>query len=388
MVKGSLSENAAGGIEPPPGNNGGSTYTVGAKLSQSGGKGDIRKIYGGLAYTVRGKLSGADSGPSPLDDGEFFQHEAQTSPLAAEAGGILLDYLRCRLPDTPATWAFLREYLGALTERERGWRGWYDRSWAVLEGGIVAACSDSTRAAIEGVLVDLPGRACGSLGECLPLFLLLCTERGKITRADFAIDDRSGLLSRDRILAAEAAAGVVTRWRKAISEVHSLESGRSVGWTFYFGDRAGDSMIRIYDKASEQGVAGPWVRCELETKSKLADAICRAYFDRGGAAIIGQINRRLRFAFPAAADSNRWRWPALPWWAEFLESVQPGPSLLPGKKPELTIEGMRSYLVRQVAPTLATVLQHDDCYDLVIQLEAEGRKRQNSRHLAALEAAK
>lgn len=338
--------------------------------------------YGGSTYTVGGLLPKSDG------DHEIARHEGQASPLASQAGGILLDYCRCRFPDTPAIRRELRQFLGAMTERDHGWRGWYDRSWAVLEGGIVAACSDPTRAAIEGLLVDLPGRACACLGEDLPAFLLWCTEKGRMTRADFAIDDRAGLLTRERILDAEASGGLVTRWRNPMSDINQRERGEVVSWTLYLGDREGDCIIRFYDKAAQQGVEGPWVRCELETKGRLADAVCREYFAVGGEAIIGQINRRLRFAVPTAEDSNRRRWLPAAWWVAFLGSVQPGRSLLAGEKPKTTVESMRHYVEVQAAPGLAAVLEHDGDWLWLKDLIEQGRGRWQPKHLAALEAAK
>lgn len=361
----SLSERVLGEKEPPPSNYGGSAYTVGGLLSKEG------------------ELS--------------FDEEGQSSSLAAAPGSMLLDWLRCTLPDKPDTWVFLREYLGAMTEREGGWR-WYDRSWAALESGFVAACSDPVKAAKQGVHVALPGRACALFGDDLELFWLQCTERGKIGRADFAADDRSGLLTRDRILAAFASGGVVSTWRDSPSETHKLSHDSSAGWTFYFGSRNGDAMIRIYDKAAEQGVSGPWVRLELEAHHGVADELCRRWFDesrplaeQGSTVVIEEINRRLRFAMPVMSDSNRWRWPASPWWAEFLGSLKRGAPLLVGVKPELTVQRIERYLFNQVAPSLATVLQYhqrDSSFDLVLELEKSGRERQNSRQLAALEAAK
>jgi hypothetical protein len=335
--------------------------------------------YGGSTYTVTGKL--------PEDD-EITRHEGQASPLASQAGGILLDYCRCRLSDTPAIRRELRQWVGAMTERKQGWRGWYDRSWTVLEGGIVAACSDPKRAAIEGLLVDLPGRACACLGEDLPGFLLWCTERGRMTRADFAIDDRAGLLTRDRILEAEAGGGMVTRWRNPMTDINQRELGKVVSWTLYLGDRAGECIIRFYDKAAQQGVEGPWVRCELETKGGLADALCREYFDQGGGAIIGQINRRLRFVVPIPGDSNNRRWPAVAWWVAFLGTVQPGRSLLAGEKPKTTVESMRHYVEVQAGPGLAAVLEHDGDWLWLKDLVDKGRDRWQPKHIAAIEAAK
>jgi len=158
-------------------------------------------------------------------------------------------------------------------------------------------------------------------------------------------------------------------------------------------------MLRIYDKAAEQArkarsyrerdakmlAFGQWVRVELECKGAFADALARAYFAEGSAAVIGQIARRVRFAMPASDDSNRARWITAPWWAELLGSVKPGPSLLAGEKPTATIENMKAWIELQAGPTLATCLEADGG-DLawLAEMAARSHARMKSKHLAAL----
>ena len=36
------------------------------------------------------------------------------------------------------------------------------------------------------------------------------------------------------------------------------------------------AMVRIYDRAKEQGVEGHWIRCELQTRDERADALASA----------------------------------------------------------------------------------------------------------------
>ena len=315
-------------------------------------------------------------------------HESQTSTLAAQRGGLLCDYCRLRFPDERGTMAALREWLGPMVNRGRGWRGWYSDSVKVLDGGLVCWHRDRERAQVEGILVDLPGKAVASLGDKLVPFMKWALQNGaRATRVDYAIDDHDGLLTHDRLLDTEARGGMVSRWH-GLTLIERRELGEVKSWTIYIGSRKSDCLVRIYDKRAEQHVEGPpWVRLELETKGKLADPLLRAYFSEGSQAIVGQINRRLRFVDHSETDTNVRRAPACDWWVKLLGSVRPGMSLLTGEKPVCTIVSMGVWLERQCAPTLATLLEADGG-DLarIIGVAERGRSRLQPKHHAALAA--
>ena len=321
-----------------------------------------------------------------------LDHEGQSSALTARSGSVLVDYLRFRLEDSPEVWRGLSDWLGEMTTRAHGWRAWYDKSAHVLDGGIIASCSDPERAEVEGVLVDLPGKACACLGDKLVGFMRWCLAHGKATRVDYAIDDHRDRITLDRIREAEASGGLVTRWQ-GMNVIENRRRGELTGWTVYLGSRSSQGFMRFYDKAGEQrhkgnAAAGSWVRCELETKSKLADALAREVLRIGSRAVIEQINRRLRFTEPTGDDSNKRRWAPAQWWASFIGSIRPGPSLLCGEKVEVTISRMAAWVEKQAGPALATLLMADggDLARLVGILRRSGRRMQ-SRHYAALAAA-
>ena len=161
--------------------------------------------------------------------------------------------ITCRVvvPDSPAVRAALDVWLGIQVRRELGWRGWYDASSHVLDGGIMAWCSDPSKAAVQGVLVDLPGKACAALGDKLIPFAEWALNVGHAAHADFAIDDRSGHVTLARIRAAEAAGGIVKL--SPLKPLHVTNGADGAdGWTVYFGSRSSDACIRIYDKAKQQ----------------------------------------------------------------------------------------------------------------------------------------
>jgi len=312
---------------------------------------------------------------------DAIDHESQSSNLASRPGCILLDYLRVRIPDDAKTWERLCSWVWPQEQRPFGWRGWYDRSSRILDGGLLAWCSNKPRAEIEGILVDLPGKACASMGEKLLPFLEWSLDVGHVTRADYALDDRAGLLTYDRVVGSCSRGDVVTRYKTLPIRADWLHSG----WTQYFGSRAGSSMIRIYDKASEQGVGGHWVRCELEARGKWGDALTRAYSVEGSRAVIGQIARRLRFVEPGC-DTNKRRWEPASWWSSFLGSVEPGAKLQVGEPVECTIPRLWQYIERQSGPAIATVLRASggDLGGLLSMVDRSSW-RMKPKHYAALE---
>lgn len=316
-------------------------------------------------------------------------HEAQTSGLAARQGALLLDYLRVRLPDEKGIMLALGGWLGRMVGRGRGWRSWYTDSARVLDTGIVAWVTGSEeRRQVWGVLVDLPGAACAGLGDRLVPFLRWALEHGgHCTRLDFAIDDFQGLLDKARLLAARDSGTIVTRWVDSLL-YDKRRAGKPAGWSLYLGSRAGESFVRIYDKALEQSIEGThWMRFEFQTNGKLADAIGRAYFERGSVAVIEQVNRRLRFAECEGQDTNRRRLPTAAWWAEFIGSVEPGASLLAGEKPKCTIETMGAWLEYQAAPTMAALVQADEGNAArLLEMIERGGPRLRPKHEAAIAA--
>jgi len=295
------------------------------------------------------------------------------------------------LPDDRATWTALQGWFGAMTSRGCGWRGWYSDSAMVLDGGLVAWCQGDQRREVWGILVDLPGKACAAMGDKLVPFLRWCLDHsGHVTRADLALDDRDGRLTRERIRAADANDTMVTRWRGDLDWHTNERHGEVHGWLVYIGSRKSDALIRIYDKASEQrrkgrDVAGPWVRLELECHGDFADALCREYFQKGSGAVIGQVNRRLRFVVPSATDSNVWRAAVADWWSSFVGSVQAGPSLVCGEAPECTVSRLAAFVERQAGPALVTIVKgaHGDLGQLLGILDRSAC-RLRPKHYAAL----
>ena len=329
------------------------------------------------------------------DDG----HESQTSALAVPEGKVMCDYLRIRFPHSDIVWQGLRDWLGVMQQRPCGWRSWYTSSACVLDGGLVAWCDDEAMQQRQGILCDLPGRAVGALGDRLMPFLewSLSIEGAKVTRMDYCLDDYQGRITRERILEAEASGALVSR-AHGLTEVVNWQKGKIEGWCIYIGSRSSESLFRVYDKQSEQKKGGrgrtrpapdasarrSWIRLEFETKSDFADRLARQYLvDRAGA-VIGQINRRLRFAVPSETDTNPRRWATAAWWQEFIGSIEEGAALCAGKVVK-TIEAITAWVEYAVGPSLATLMEawRDDLGPL-LKIIRDSRHRVKPAHRVAL----
>lgn len=340
----------------------------------------IERLRGAGVRPPSGNYGGGTYNPQ-----DYSVHESQSSDLAAQDGAVMLDYLRARLPDTRETWRALGEWLGPMTARGVGWRGWYDESFAVLDGGLIACCSDPDRAEVEGVLVDLPGKACAHLGERLLSFMGWCAAWGTFTRLDFAKDDWEERITLERILDADRTGAIVTRWQ-GLTLISKRQRGERKGWTVYIGSRSSEACMRFYDKAAEQGRENVhWVRCELEAKGAFADALGREVLRRGSVAVIEQINRRIRFVQPSETDSNIRRAMVAAWWGAFIGSVKQGAALLCGEKVQATISAMAAWVEQQAGPALATIVKAARG-DLggVLGIVERSERRLKPKHHAAL----
>lgn len=299
---------------------------------------------------------------------------------------VKVDWARVRLPDVALTWRGLAYWLGPMVERGRSWHGWYDRSALVLEVGIVAWCTDRQFSEREGVLVDLSGRAVDLLGErLLPFLRWALSVGGRITRGDWAMDDRDGFLTYDRLSGCTAGDAYVSTWHDV--EWRSSRKGRGQPWgqTLYLGDRSSDACMRIYDKAAQQGEAGPWWRVELELKGDYAHQLMLRYLERGSSAVVEQVNRRVRFVEPQAGDSNRRRVAVCSWWLSFIQSVERGVSLRVGAKVQATVDHFREWVEHQAGPALAAIITADGgSVEWLMGVLDRGRGRWGAHHKAAL----
>ncbi len=271
------------------------------------------------------------------------------------ADAVLVDWVRVTLP--VGSEAELRSRFGAAwVRRSGGWRGWYDRSASVLGCG-VGWCWGAAGAGRQGVLVDLPGSACAGMSD-LAGFLAWCVGvGGRFVRVDFAVDDRTGALTFERLRAATAAGAVVSLargWRWLFEGRPGV--GEPAGWTLYVGRAVSGAMVRIYDKGAERAAAGapevgPWVRVELQCRGDLAGRLVAAVLAGDLGAGGAEIARRVRFVEPRP-DTNRWRWSVCEWWASVVGAAARAVRVVAGEVAAAGAERVAAWVRRAVAPSL------------------------------------
>lgn len=179
------------------------------------------------------------------------------------------------------------------------------------------------------------------------VFRLAHSARINITRLDLALDTSIKLI--DKI-------------RKSIDSKKYISKSRSISYicksgkdstrteTIYIGSRSSDLMIRIYDKAIEQGLEEQdWERWEIVLKkAKIIEAI--PLLKKG----ISQTFKNILYTYfrpLKKVESNKSRSMVEKWYMKFLGEVEK--VSLYREPSQKTIEDKWAWVEKQVAPTLA-----------------------------------
>lgn len=137
-----------------------------------------------------------------------------------------------------------------------------------------------------GVLLEMSGTGCARY--CLIrrnsfalLELLLKVEANDaVTRIDWAVDDRSGLVDMDMVYKKIENKELRTKLKtETHMQSHEIQTGKIVGQTIYLGSKESNFRIRIYDKAAEQQETDgtPWIRTESVFRKEEADRLARMF---------------------------------------------------------------------------------------------------------------
>lgn len=296
-----------------------------------------------------------------------------------------LDYLRFTIPSNLADGLCCSELLSLLmldtlplviVQRRGGFMGWLCS--ATLGPGAVLAWGGNA----DTACIDLTGGALGYLaavGLDVWGWASFMLELGcRPTRVDIALDDESGYITPERVLAADEAGGIVTR-AQICNEIRQRKGGR--GWTYYIGSRSSEVFVRIYDKSAELGMPSEvsWMRLEVEYKGRKAAAVLAGWRSAGFAAAfaLSVVRDAVDFRQASLTDSNVSRWALLDWWAAIVQGA-PRVRVVVGSITR-TIENVAGWLHRSVSGALAAFHAVYGA-DSVRQLLSHGYERMSADH--------
>ena len=268
----------------------------------------------------------------------------------------------------------LHEILGAV-------QTYSDENW-VFYPGRGRFCGKQWNNSVQGIkgaiaLYNLPDQEDGKLGHCFLSFparalnrvnpwdvwnmvrTLVTRYNFKATRFDPCIDDYAKRISYSDLDEA-AKKSNYTGFRKPPVVHHSYDkNGQIVAWTFTFGSRLCDRLVRIYDKATESDGEIDSVRIEAELHDKVAQqavaqwvAIDPDEFEEMSPLYLANVVvGSIKFVH-RTADKNVSRMSTLEWWQNILDEVGEGIRHTV-KAVKTTFEEKKEWVTRQVSTTLA-----------------------------------
>ena len=270
---------------------------------------------------------------------------------------MLIDWIACTIPNgDPVVKNWIQTSLPGSWQGRDYALGRYTRT--MLRGGVsilTAAPND------ESIHLIVTGGGCRELEaadimEDWPDFLgRLLRAEAKFTRLDVAIDDHDGVLDMDDILSCCREGRFVSVYKSSRpTEELDKTTGAVLGRMVTFGKRDSDNCLRIYDKALEQRVHGPWIRVELECRDIRAQTIATTIIEKGGGVVPGILLNCLDFK-DLGSTERRERWPTTSRWSEFLSTDQR--FQLATAPRSVSVEKSHAWIMKQVTRAFASV--HD-----------------------------
>ena len=212
-------------------------------------------------------------------------------------------------------------------------------------------------------------------------------DNGHLTRLDIAIDDVGcRYFTTDDIVTLYDNRQIVTKFRNMRNVVEFENPGTKTGHTVYFGSRSSDIFLRAYDKRLERNahrsdhepaIKFPWVRWELELKDDRAMSAAKMLVSgmNVGVVAVGVLGHYMRMI--NLDDTNRSRCSMYLRWADFIDGISS--KRLTVFKAPITLAEKRSWINRQVMPTLAAIVMADGgSLEFVEDNLSSGADRMNS----------
>lgn len=274
----------------------------------------------------------------------------------------------------------------------------FDHSGRSVRGGIVAW------RLIEGtddaeVWFSL-GSACIAKLDSLQLVYFLkdlkAFSKGlKVTRLDIALDDYEKRLKPDEIVSA-VESGNYAGFRK-FDPRFPTKSGKSLGFTLYFGSRESNKFVRFYDKSTQTDGRIDAYRLETEFRRDYSQQIFDQLQSLDSESlpeilpqyliglVIGSID------FVDKKDKNLSRCPRLPFWQDFIDACDTAIIKLSAPTKQRTFERTLSWLNRQVQTSFAMLREifSTDRFNVFLDdYLIDGKARLSSWHQLVIHRAK
>lgn len=299
----------------------------------------------------------------------------------------------------------LYEILGLQEVTTQPMRNRYYQYGDYFDGVLIAYNKDEDGNVVNTFL-DVSGRGCRTIEQLSDLtfdwfgFLYSLDEKIKlrkvhISRIDVACDLEDYEIPFERFYKYSYHEAYVCKSKVLPKIVFKREE------EIYFGSSKSDRLLRIYNKAMEQGLPDQyWMRMEFQLRNDCAVSFYLnwvLYKDAGiGYLYRGMMLDYLRFVDPGKLDiktvklhNNVRRLPTAKWWSDLLGDAEKIKQVyLPGK--EYTLERLERYAEGNIVSTLKTyAIAHDgDLTKLVKAVEGCRLNNKQRMLLAQLESAK
>lgn len=234
-----------------------------------------------------------------------------------------------------------------------------------------------------GIHIVISGQGCRYLeSQGKKLFEMLdylySLDNINLSRLDLALDTDFDILSK---VLQSIQKDLYSSKSRNIKVISSLTDSKLQADTLYIGSRSSLLMVRLYNKAIEQGVDYPWFRVEIVLKKdriEMAVPFLRQDISHAFAGILTNYFRPLH-----SLKGQKCRSPTANYWVKFLGDIE---KITLYSCPECkTIEDKYSWVVNQVEPTIAllsTAFEGDEWLKAVV---ANGKKRLKEKELRLLQ---
>jgi DNA relaxase NicK len=304
-----------------------------------------------------------------------------------------LDWLAFTIPSASAD-EIITTIGGDWFKSETGFRG-YPTAQLMTEGktGVGKLGTGSPRNPKE-VHVDLSAGIVSQWdeGRLKTILAWIFGHKGHVTRADVALDDREATVPIETVKQAVEAGQMVSRSKQfKVLQSSNHREGVRTGDTLYFGSRASQTMLRVYDKRLElqrQGRedAGSYgIRWELEFKQDRAQACAKALLTLDAEDwrefLVGVLRSYVDFRETTreAESYEKYRAPLLAWWETLTEGFRK--CRLVVEQTHRRLDDVITWMAQAISPMLAVVV---NCrgYDFLVEMIYAGMQRWRQKHHA------